>query len=184
MTKPTRDWHLRESTTGDLPTVLQLYDEAVVWLNAQGITEQWGTTPVSERPHLVEEISNFLHYGMVAEGMGIQGFIAVNFATPDCFPCYTEQPTAKDGCYIHTLVARRTPAAHGVGADLLRWAEQHAQNEDKIYLRLDCWAGNPKLLAYYEARGFVRCGQVEDENRWTQLFEKRLPATSCEVLET
>ena len=174
MTTRINDWRIREATPGDLPAVLQLYDEAVAWLNAQGITEQWGTTPVSERPHLVEEISEFLNYGMVAEEVEIQGFIAVNFNTPDYFPSYAEQPTMMGGGYVHTLVARRTPAARGVGADLLRWAEQHTQKQGKRYLRLNCWAGNPKLVAYYESRGFVRGGEVACENWWGQLLEKRL----------
>jgi GNAT superfamily N-acetyltransferase len=176
MTTPTNDRHIRRSTPDDLPAVLQLYDEAVAWLNAQGITEQWGTTPVSERPHLVKEISDFLGYGMIAQGAEIQSFIAVDFTTPDYFPSYAEQPTVMAGGYVHTLVARRKPIARGVGADLLRWAEQHTQSQGKNYLRLDCWAGNPKLIAYYERRGFVRCGQVAGENWWGQLLEKRLSA--------
>ena len=155
--------------------MLRLYDEAVIWLNARGITEQWGTSPVSSRLHLVDEIAGFLQHGTVAEDTEIQGFIAVDFATPDYFPSYAGQPTVMDGGYVHTLVARRMPTARGVGADLLRWAERHTQGRGKAYLRLDCWAGNPKLVAYYERKGFMRCGKVTGEDRWEQLFEKRLP---------
>ena len=175
MIMPTSGWHIRQTTAGDLPAVLRLYDEAVVWLNAQGITEQWGVTPVSSRLHLVEEITGFLQYGMVAEGIGIQGFIAVNFTVPDEFALHTERASLSDGGYVETLVARRTPAARGVGADLLRWAEQHTLSQGKTCLRLSCWAGNPELISYYERRGFTRCGEVADENRNSQLFEKHLP---------
>ncbi len=172
MTTPTNNRHLRRSIPDDLPVVLRLYDEAVAWLNAQGITEQWGTTPVSSRLHLVEEITSFLQYGMVAESAGIQGFIAVDFTTPDEFVPHAGRASASDAGYVQTLVARRTPAARGVGADLLRWAEQHTLSQGKTYLRLSCWAGNPKLLAYYESRGFARCSDASDENRQGQPFEK------------
>ena len=180
-TTTTSGWRLRESKPDDLYAVLQIYDEAIVWLNTQGITEQWGTTPVSERPHLVKEISDFLHYGMVAEDDQIQGFIAVNFITPDYFAPYAQQPAVMDGGYVHTLVARRMPNVRGVGADLLGWAEKYTRGQGKAYLRLDCWAGNPKLIAYYESRGFVRCGEVADGNRLVQLFEKQLSGASDKI---
>lgn len=175
MTTSPNDWHLRRSTPDDLPAVLQLYDDAIVWLNARGITEQWGTTPVSSRLHLVEEITGYLEYGMVAAGVGIQGFIAVGLTAPDEFASHIQAPSLSDGGYVETLVARRTPAAHGAGADLLRWAERHTLGEGKAYLRLSCWAGNPKLISYYESRGFTRCGEADDEGWHGQLFEKHLP---------
>jgi L-amino acid N-acyltransferase YncA len=102
MAASTNHWRIRKATSDDLPAVLQLYDAAVVWLNAQGITEQWGTTPVSERSHLVAEISDFLHYGMVAEDTDIQGFIAVNSVTPDDFSFHAEPLAVMDGGYVHT----------------------------------------------------------------------------------
>ena len=172
---PTNSWHIRRTTVEDLPAVLLLYDQAIVWLNARGITEQWGTSPVSSRLHLVEEITDFLEYGVVAEDAEVQGFVAVDFTTPDEFVRHADRASASDAGYVQTLVARRTPAARGVGADLLRWAEQYTLIQGKTHLRLSCWAGNLKLIAYYESRGFVRCGDGGDENWQSQLFDKRLP---------
>lgn len=41
-------------------------------------------------------------------------------------------------------------------------------------LRVDCWAGAPKLVAFYEAQGFVRDGTF-DVNGWPgQVFSMRL----------
>ena len=165
MTDPANNWYIRNATPDDLPAVLQLHDEAVAWLNAQGITEQWGTTPVSTRPHLVEEISGFLGFGAVAEGDGICGFIAMSGAVPDDFDSCADRAPAAAGNYIHTLVAGRQPVARGAGAHLVHWAAQQARSQGRAYLFLSCWAGNPKLVAYYQRLGFVRCGMA-DAQRW------------------
>ena len=169
-------WHIRAATVEDLPAVLQLYDEAVAWLNARGIAEQWGTTPVSERPHLVAEVRESLDFGAVAEWDGLVGFIAVDTAVPgEVVGLLGER--AGSAAWVHSLVARRTPEAQGVGAALLRWAEAYALGQGRTCLGLGCWAGNPRLVAYYEGVGFRRVGETGEQARRGVVFAKTLDLT-------
>lgn len=39
------------ATRDDLYPVLKLFDEAVAWLNARGLANQWGSEPFSISPH-------------------------------------------------------------------------------------------------------------------------------------
>lgn len=167
-------WTIRKATLDDLPAILQLYDDAVAWLNARGNTEQWGTTPVSSRPHLVIKMAEYIQFGAVAESEELLGFIAVDINTPEPFAQLIGQEAVENSCYVRTLVASRTPAARGVGASLLRWAEQYTREQKKTCLRLDCWADNPRLVSYYESVGFVRCGEHDDNDYREQLFQKRI----------
>ena len=146
-----------------MAAVLQLFDEAVAWLNARGITDQWGRTPVSARPHLVTEVRGYLDYAVVAENGEnengeLAGFIAISLGVPEEMAPHLSQQAATDGAWVESLVARRTLAARGVGAALLRWAEQQALTHGKTYLGLSCAASNSRLVGYYEGCGFERVG--------------------------
>ncbi|MEU7586759.1 hypothetical protein AB0A95_10710 [Micromonospora sp. NPDC049230] len=41
---------IRPGGPGDAPAVLKMLDSAVALMNDRGSTEQWGTTPFSEKP--------------------------------------------------------------------------------------------------------------------------------------
>ena len=165
-------WHIRRSSAEDLPAILRLYDEAVVWLNGRGITDQWGTTPVSIRPHLVAEVGDSLTSGFVAEDKTIAGFIALELGTPEGIAVLLSAEEGETGAYVHSLVARRTPEAHGVGAALLDFAARLCLEHGKACLRLTCSAGNPRLVAYYERVGFKRHGGADEIG--SVLLERRL----------
>lgn len=172
-------WRIRQTKPTDLAAVLQLFDEAVAWLNALGITDQWGTMPVSARPHLVTEVRGYLDYAVVTEndedGNGeLAGFVAVSFTVPDEMAPHLSQQATIGGAWVESLVARRTPAARGAGAALLRWAEQHALEHGKRYLGLSCAASNSRLVEYYVGRDFERVGEVGESDGRSAVFEKRL----------
>jgi GNAT superfamily N-acetyltransferase len=170
-----RDATVRKATPDDLGDLLTMYDEAVEWLNARGITDQWGMTPVTERPCLVNEIASLIDCGYVAECTEILGFIALNDEMPDDAAEYAGNLSLTSGLYIHTLVARGVPAARGAGALLLQYAEGIARNTNSSFLALTCWAGNPRLVQYYKSRGFERCNAInENDGHREQLFLKRL----------
>ncbi len=179
MTPQSVPWRIRQTTPTDLTAVLQLFDEAVAWLNARGITDQWGTTPVSARPHLVTEVRGYLDYAIAAENGEdengkLVGFVAVSFTVPEEMVPHLSQQAAIDGVWVQSLVARRTPAARGAGAALLGWAEQYALTHGKTYLGLSCAASNRRLVEYYEGRGFERVGEVGEIDARGAVFEKRL----------
>ena len=176
MTRPAFPWRIRPATPDDLPVIFSLYDEAVVWLNARGITEQWGTTPVSARPHLVDEVRESVSRGYIAEDGAIAGFIEVELATPKYIASLITEDDAADGAYVHSLVARKMPPARGVGAALLNWAAQYAFDNGKTRLRLNCWAGNPELVQYYESQSFVRRSVTGQDNN--ALMERELVQAS------
>lgn len=62
--------------------------------------------------------------------------------------------------YIHRFATRRDRAGEGIGARVLAWARDHSVAQGKKYLRLDTWAANMGLKAYYEANGFTLLHKV------------------------
>ncbi|HEV7626110.1 MAG TPA: GNAT family N-acetyltransferase, partial [Streptomyces sp.] len=50
MNDNTPDIPIRPGSLADAPAVLDMLDSAVAWMNERGNTEQWGTTPFSQKP--------------------------------------------------------------------------------------------------------------------------------------
>jgi GNAT superfamily N-acetyltransferase len=76
--------------------------------------------------------------------------------------------------YVQLLITRRSRRGEDLGGRLLALAEEAAREAGAAVTRVDCWAGSPGLIGWYESKGFVRCGTFE-VNGWPgQLFTRRL----------
>jgi GNAT superfamily N-acetyltransferase len=80
-----------------------------------------------------------------------------------------------DALYLHKLAVRRSAAGRGVGAEMVRFAEEVARERGVPVLRLDTSPDGP-LPAYYARLGFVadRDGPADYAGRWLIRMEKRL----------
>jgi ribosomal protein S18 acetylase RimI-like enzyme len=82
---------------------------------------------------------------------------------------------ADDAGYVSGLVVRPAVSGKGIGRRLLDWACRQSEQRGKRFLRLDCWADNPRLCDYYEAAGFRPRGEYYHNECWRgQRFEKPL----------
>jgi GNAT superfamily N-acetyltransferase len=70
------------------------------------------------------------------------------------------------------LISSRKHAGNGIGARLVRLADEIAVERGVEVLRVDCWAGAPTLVGFYEAQGFVRSGMFDVRGWKGQVFEK------------
>ena len=61
-----------------------------------------------------------------------------------------------------------------VGARLVAAAAQEARDAGAALLRVDCWAGAPPLVAWYERQGFQRTGTFDVGGWIGQVFAMRL----------
>ena len=71
-----------------------------------------------------------------------------------------EHVHAVDGTelYVELLLSSRRRAGKRIGARLVEHAVGLARERRGGLLRVDCWAGAPRLVACYEDQGFVRDG--------------------------
>ena len=76
--------------------------------------------------------------------------------------------------YLEAFTTKRRHEGRSIGSTLLRWAERYAKAEGAAWLRLDCWAENEGLCAYYQRAGFLPCGQFQLGHWRGQFFEKAL----------
>ncbi len=61
--------------------------------------------------------------------------------------------------YIHTLAVSRDAKGQQIGLRILDWVAAKARQENIAFVRLDCLADNPILVAYYANYGFEAVGK-------------------------
>jgi GNAT superfamily N-acetyltransferase len=81
-------------------------------------------------------------------------------------------PIDRSELYIELLISARRHAGNGIGSRLVRLADDLAVQRGVEVLRVDCWAGAPTLVAWYEAQGFARSGTFDVGGWKGQVFEK------------
>lgn len=163
---------IRVATSDDAAPFAAIHEEVANWLWAHGI-HQWqpGTFPIS---WVQDAIARGEVYVSIESGAVI-GAVMLQEADPDTWGAASLADAAG---YIHGLRVRRSVAGRGIGRALIAWAERELVARGKRLARLDCWAANDALCAYYERAGYQRVGTrtVTDEPEpfVAALFEKAL----------
>lgn len=140
-------------TSENLATVVRLRREAIAWLQAQG-QDQWS----SDWPDTDTMIAGFerdLREGgtwfAVDDGDEVLAAVTINRRTNPGLWSMEEEATA---LFVHRLTLARTAAGRGVGARLLDFAGEQAEQAAVPWLRLDAWTTNEQLHRYYLRQGF------------------------------
>ena len=154
---------VRRGGTDDIEVVLDVLADAAAWLQSKHI-EQWPDRfPVEWVMPAIERGETRL---AEVDGKTI-GTLVVQWDDPIFWAGYSA-----DAGYVHRIAVRQHRS--GTGAELLRWAEEHAAAAGKAFLRLDCVASNAGQRAYYERAGYERVGEVT-VGEYTQVrYEKRV----------
>ncbi|KAL8947304.1 MAG: hypothetical protein Q9222_006400 [Ikaeria aurantiellina] len=183
-----------------LPTFLYLFDEAVEWLTARGLSSQWGTEPMKSDPTHIEKVQRmvdictvFLASPKVSPSSESISSPVDEPMTPSLVPgmclisrqrCHPEiiPPASEPENYIQYLATSRSHAASkGLGKAFIEVAEKFTRDQGLGLLRLDCFAGGELgeggLVKVYERLGFRKAGPklVYDESGWLgQVMEKKV----------
>ncbi|HEY4996719.1 MAG TPA: GNAT family N-acetyltransferase [Solirubrobacteraceae bacterium] len=162
----------REGGPDDQGLLLALFDEAVRWLLARGQTGQWGAALPSReerwRGRVRELVTDYELHFLELDGNPVG---AVVFGA---HPSYVEESSTSE-LYIELLITARSHRGEGLGHELLALAERTARRRGLSRLRLDCWAGAPTLVGWYESEGFRRCGTFARGEWMGQLLARPVP---------
>ena len=170
---------IRRGGPADADAVIGLFDEAVAWMVARGQTGQWGSEPMSRNAKMVARVRAWAAgdgLWMAEDGGAPVGALIVGER-----PEHVE-PAGEPERYVELLLSSRVRAGERIGARLVEHAAALAREAGVGLLRVDCWAGAPRLVAFYEQQGFVRDGTFDVRGWPGQVFSMRLghqPGTSA-----
>lgn len=152
---------------GDLDRVLELLEEASVWLSSRGLETQWLPSPAF-RQTIKDNIDRGEVY-VVKDFKQTVGTITLQWSDKKFWGV-----VAPDAGYIHKLAITRSHAGQRLGLRMLQWAETKAREEGRRYLRLDCVASNKTIRDYYEKAGFTHVRDTEAPGWKASLYQKIL----------
>lgn len=85
--------------------------------------------------------------------------------------------TQGDALYLSLLAVAPEAQAHGLGRQLLRAAEAHAQARGCVKIKMSVLSVRAELLAWYERQGYRRTGASEPFPATTRFGTPRQPLT-------
>lgn len=162
---------MRQGGPADVADVLALFDEAVAWLVARGQKRQWGSEPLSRKPAFRARVDGWARGGglWLAE-LGDEPVGALVVGARPAHVAAVEHPEL----YVDLLLTSRRHAGRDIGGQLVAKAVALGRAAGAELLRVDCWAGAPSLVRWYERQGFVRDGDFELDGWRGQVFSMAL----------
>ncbi len=162
---------VRRGGPQDIDVLVGLFDDAVAWLVARGQPEQWGSEPFSQRPDGRRRVNALATGGglWVAEAGGEPVGALVVGDAPEYAP-----PVDYRELYIELLLTARRHAGKALGGRLIEVALREARTAGCAIIRVDCWAGAPRLVRWYEQQGFIPAALYERRGFTGQIFSLQL----------
>jgi len=127
--------------------VLSMLDEAVAWMVARGQSGQWGDEPWSATEKGRQAVQSMVDGGglhVLEKCERVVGALEVG-GRPDY-----AQPVDLSELYIRLVLTSRAEAGNSLGRLLIEKSLNLARESGAVMLRVDCWAGAPTLVAWYE----------------------------------
>jgi ribosomal protein S18 acetylase RimI-like enzyme len=164
------DLDIRCAAPADLPAVLELINEAKLWLPSK-YTDQWSKDWSDQNGRKrSDRVQDSLAQGttwIVTVTYKKQPYaVATVTIEPNGSPLVWDRPGDLDdsaAAYLSRLVVARRFAGLKIGTSLLNWACDHARRRYQADLvRIDVWTRNFALHKYYRAQGFRWQGYCSD----------------------
>ncbi|MFD2284728.1 GNAT family N-acetyltransferase [Pedobacter petrophilus] len=139
---------VQNSQLSDLDIIFQFYDLAVAY-QKKVFNKHWQDFS----KELVEiEIAEKRQYKILVDG-AVACVFAVTFNDQLIWG-----DRDHDAIYIHRIVTHPDYRGLSFVKEIITWAKAYAAENQLKYIRMDTWADNEKLLAYYTSCGFDYVG--------------------------
>jgi len=157
----------------DLVYAMAILDEAAVRLQKRGI-QQWSSPPPPGLCRLMASEIDAGHLYLAKADNGARMIGLFRLRWEDAYWSMGAGANTEPAGYVHSLALANDACGYGIGQQILQWIGAYLRDQQCRYLRLDCMAANARLRRYYEAQGFVYCGQIVDGDYILALYQLTL----------
>lgn len=149
-----KDMQIRKTKPEDIERIMELYEDARVFMRENGNPTQWGTTE-PERTRIEQDIKDGNSY-VCTDGECVIGTFFFNVMEEPTYAKIYEGVWKDDTAYgvIHRITADR--ARHGIASFCLGWALRKAGG----HLRIDTHEDNKVMRRVLEKNGFAYRGII------------------------
>ncbi|MGK4567459.1 GNAT family N-acetyltransferase [Flavobacterium sp. 3HN19-14] len=129
----------------DLPTIYNLFEQAIQFLKVNNYIG-WKSY---DKAFIKSDIRHGLLFKVTC-GKEICCIFSI---------CYSDEliwreREAGDAIYLHRIVLNRSFTGEKLFGKVLEWAILFAKSRKLKHIRMDTWANNEKIIAYYKSYGF------------------------------
>lgn len=164
---------IRNTTADDRSMVRWLFKEAMTLQGVRG-HKVWS---VLDHEGLERDLQNGLQYKMV-EGDAIMGVFSIQYSDPYIWG----DRDRDDAVYLHRIVVHPRSKGQRLFEKVLDWAMAHALEHGRAFVRMDTWADNAKIIAYYQFFGFELVGHHRtDDNPELPVQNRNLEVALLEM---
>lgn len=167
---------VKQASEYDIPSIEEILSDAVNWMSAQGLQNQWNESNIKW-----SSLSTFYHINdfYIAYHNGLP---AACMALIEYDPIYWPDIPGGKSLYLHKLAVKRAFAGIGLSKELMDFSKDFARSRCIDTIRLNCNRHRDKLRALYEKEGFICAGEKTfPENYDTALYVCNIKDT-CSVL--
>lgn len=143
------------STTSDIETIFKFYDAAIAFQKTKFYKHWQGF----DRCLIEQEIKESRQYKIVVDGVVVCIFVV----TFNDAIIWGERDTAPS-VYIHRIVTDPAFRGNNYVKNIIAWAVDYGRKNGKLFVRMDTWGDNQKLIDYYTNCGFTFLGVTEKMN--------------------
>ncbi|TKC13164.1 GNAT family N-acetyltransferase [Pedobacter polaris] len=140
------------STTADVETIFEFYDMAIAH-QKKVFNKHWQGFSLDL---VKQEITENRQYKILVDGK-VASIFAVTFNDPQIW----KERDQDSAIYIHRIVTHPDFRGYGFVNIIIDWAIAYSKVNNIQYVRMDTWADNEKLLAYYTGCGFTHVGSIK-----------------------
>lgn len=143
---------IQNSLANDIDTIFEFYDLAVAH-QKKVFNKHWQGF---NRLLVQTEINEKRQFKILVDGV-VAAIFGITFNDPEIW----QEKDAQPSIYIHRIVTHPNFRGYGFVNHIIVWAKEYSQNNQIEFIRMDTWADNEKLLAYYTGCGFKHVGSIE-----------------------
>ncbi|TCD10909.1 GNAT family N-acetyltransferase [Pedobacter frigidisoli] len=141
---------IQNSQSTDIDVIFEFYDMAIAH-QKKVFNKHWQGF---SRELVTNEIAENRQYKILVDGV-VACVFAVTFNDKLIWG-----DRDHDSIYIHRIVTHPNFRGYSFVKEIIKWAKKYALENHLKYIRMDTWADNEKLLAYYTGCGFDYVGMV------------------------
>ena len=142
------------SNLEDIGTIFEFYDMAIEH-QKKVFNKHWQGFSIDL---VKQEIAEQRQYKILVDGI-VASIFAVTFSDPEIWG----ERDKDHSIYIHRIVTSPKFRGYGFVNIIIDWAKEYSKKRGIQYIRMDTWADNDKLLAYYTGCGFSHVGSIKIE---------------------
>ena len=139
------NYRIGKTVVGDLETIYQLFEQAITYQKANNYVG-WNAY---DKDFIQREIQEGLHYKITADGQILAVF---STCLNDEF-IWREKETG-NAFYLHRVITNPAFKGQRQFEKVLNWAIDYAGQQGRVYIRIDTWLNNPKIIDFYKGYGF------------------------------